>query len=217
MTRSLDVDEIARICNNIGKHVHARFPETPAWDLAQEVWLWVAEHEAEVLEWPSEVSGGLVETTGSTPRLYRRGYRVATAYAKRQRAARLGYEPQDEFYYSIGLLRRVLPLWLEELRTGALIIPDRDVVLDLERGWPLLRKENAALLREVFRRDKPFADMCQLLAQHYKITPDSIEKRVDRALGDLRRVLGGPSPYDGGRKAISNAQARAITAHQHEG
>jgi len=218
MSRELDVEEISRICDIIGRRVHGRFPETPAEDLSQEVWIWVAEHTDEVLEWTPERQEGLPDTTGSTPRLYRRGFRVATAYAKRERAALRGYEPRDEFWYSVGMLRKVLPLWFEERLTDTIVLPDRDIILDLNAGFALLSAEQSAVLRVMYEGDPEEQRTYDDIAGHWRITPQSAEKKVQRALQALQAALGGPNVYDNQRrKAISNAQARAITAHATDG
>lgn len=220
MSRELDIEEIDRICGIIGRRVHSRFPGTPAEDLSQEVWVWVAQHEEEVLEWTSERQEGLPDTTGSTARLYRRGFRVATAYARREKAAATGYEPHDEFWYSIGMLRRVLPLWFEERLPESpdkLIIPDRDIVLDLNVAFPQLSPEQSSVLRAMFEGDPEERRTYDDIADYWRVTSQSAEKKVQRALGALQELLGGPNPYEHpGRKAISNATARAITAQSFE-
>lgn len=205
MAEEYNVPEINRVAATIARKVCEQFPETQPDDIAQEVWEWTINH----LEWLKRWGEGWI------PKLYTSGYRIAYSYARRDRAARLGYEPRDEYFYSPGQLRKLLPLFFEE-RPIEPIIPDRDIVLDLQRGLGDLDPESYALLRLIYKGDLVEERMAALAAS-WGISPEAADKRVYRALKRLQKALGGPNPHDDwhGRTAISNAQAAAITRRQY--
>lgn len=68
-------------------------------DLRQECWLWVLEHKRRAVE--------LLDR--SEAYLIRRLRTVAERYARKQKAARCGYSPDDEAYYSISRIAELLP------------------------------------------------------------------------------------------------------------
>lgn len=205
--QELDVAEANEICWNVARRVAARFTHSTAEDLSQEIWLWIAGHQDEILAWPDEYR---------VQRLYRQGYHVARAYATRERAVCTGYEPQDEYFYRIGALRKILPLFYGEAH-DEIYVPDRDAVLDLERAFTKIDLASAVLLREVFGEDDA-EGRTKALAVVWEISEDAARMKVQRALKALQEALGGPDPYykpPARRPVLSNAQARALIGRQY--
>lgn len=209
LMETLDVEKANQVCWNVARHVQDTYPDSTLDDLSQQLWLWIVENQAEVLAWDGDEW---------TARLYRRGFRVCYALARRDRAAAFGYEPQDEYFYSLGALRRLLPLYFEERgpeEDGEFYVPDRDVAVDFEGAFTQLDGATAALLQYVYYGDDPEA-RTRALAATEACSLEAAQKRVSRALQRLRTALGGPNPYDHpGRAVLSNAQAAAITRRQY--
>lgn len=204
---TLDVEKANGAAWNIARKVGEKYPDSTVDDLSQEVWLWIVENQAEILTWEEE---------DWVRRLYRRGYRVANAAARRDRARYLGYEPRDEYFYSLTSLRKWLPFYYADgLDPEDQIMLDRDFKLDLDLALPDLDGETCALLRFVYDGDDPEGRTAALAASE-GIEVGSARKRVQRALGRLREALGGPSPYEHeGRQAMSNAKALTMTGRDY--
>jgi DNA-directed RNA polymerase specialized sigma24 family protein len=209
MGLELNTEEINQVARNVARNVVEDYPDSLADDLSQEVWLWAMSHMDALINWG----------VGWKPRFYRSAYRVAYAYARKDRAAAIGYEARDEYFYRVGQLRRMLPLyfaqaWLD--LDAELILPDRDAKLDLEAGLAALDPETYQLLVHIYDQDDPEA-RTQALAASLGVSYEAADKRVYRAVKRLQAALGGPSPHDEwtGRKAMTNAQAVSITRRQY--
>lgn len=202
---TLDVEKANKVCWSIARRASERFPPVSMDDISQVVWLWIVEHQLEILSWEEEKWLG---------RLYWHGYRQAYAYARRERAKIYGYEPQDEYFYRASTLRKLLPLYYGEAAEELeLAIPDRDVAMDIERGLTMVDVSTSTLLFQIFSEDDAVARTAALAAS-WDITEAAAQKKVQRALRGLQEALGGPDPYyegPGSRQAVSNARAQAET------
>lgn len=209
----------------VATQVKRAFPQVDRNDIRQEVWIWALENADKVEAWLEE---GGKRAHGS---LYTALRRAGTAYATREKAAIVGYDPDDLHYYSLAQLRELLPLCMDreawyltgvddENRTKSTVDPALgntrlamicDVRASLEAGSP----GDKHLLWTVFGLAKDEATYAEELG----ITEDALLHRVTRALQRVQKRLGGPNPlteYDGNRRAISNAQAQAITHNQED-
>jgi DNA-directed RNA polymerase specialized sigma24 family protein len=202
----LDVEKITHIARRAALSVTKLFPDSTVDDLSQEIWLWVMAHTHKLEEWGEEWEG----------KLWKTAFREALAVARRERAAIAGYEPRDEYFYRIGTLRKILPLFYGEAY-DEIIVPDRDAVLDLERAFTKIDVQAAALLYEVFGQDDA-EGRTKALAAAWEVSDDAARQKVQRALKKLQEALGGPDPYydpPERRVVISNAYAMAITGRQY--
>jgi hypothetical protein len=137
-------------------------------------------------------------------------------YRRAQRAGALGYSTDDEQFYSLGLLKALLPLYVDHgvtdtpprgrsqdsgrapsdgSETGGYLVAMIDIDVAMGRLTPYHRD----LLRryyglpqgdsgdELFKR--------QQMASSMGLTYDALRQRVNRALGALQDELGGASPW----------------------
>jgi len=207
----------------IATETKRRFPMLEREDIAQELWLWALEHDEKVQEWLGEGKRG-------EGRLAKSLRRRARAYAIREKAAVVGYEPEDNYFYSTGLLRELIPQaldresWAESgtaSETGKLsrttppseggnrIAMLADVRSALEAGT----ETDKELLWTHFGLQMDEEEHALVLG----VTVDTFRKRVNRAVQRVQRRLGGAKPdglYVGSRRAMSNAQALAMTRNQ---
>lgn len=151
------------------------------------------------------------------------------AFARCEKAERSGYEPDDEFYYTVPMLRELLPEMYD--RDDWATAPKSEVhgrntdpaegggmmavKADIQRAMDSLSSRELVFLALRFRDGMIYQD----IADHFEITEHGAEMAVNRALGRLRRTLGGSRPdygreYIGTRRVISNAAAIARTHGQ---
>ena len=153
-----------------------------------------------------------------------------SAFALHEKAARTGYDFEDVYFYSTGLLRELIPqaldrtLWVEPgvaNETGKLsrtAKPEEGgnrvaMLCDVRSGLESGSEADKELLWTTFGLCMPEDEHAMVLG----ITVEALRTRIHRAVQRLQRRLGGPKPdgpYVGTRRAISNAQAQAITRNQ---
>ena len=216
------MEEYGDVVQQVATETKRQFPIVERDDLVQEGWLWLAEHTEKLDEW-----GTGKGAMGRVAKALRRRLR---AYALKEKAAKTGYDFEDVYFYSTGLLRELIPqaldrtVWVEPgvaAETGKIsrtgdpaeggnrIAMLCDVRASLEAG----SEADKELLWTVFGLCMPEDEY----AMHLEITVEALRTRVHRAVQRVQRRLGGPKPdgpYVGTRRSISNAQAQAITRNQ---
>lgn len=170
-------------------------------DLTQEGWLWVLEHDEEVQKFCGEENVKLAA--------FRLGQRVGQAmdrYARKEKAAKGGYDPKDESFYGPTVISAVLPYVL----TGSMTPPQGSdektarvndpaeggtwmaTYLDVKHAWDKadLSADQRDLLIAYFRDDMSQAEIAETLG----IQQQAVAKRLKRAKLALVDKLGGPDP-----------------------
>lgn len=198
-------------------------------DIAQELRLWWIEHQRTVkryLESEERDERGKLQTALN---------REAEKYCRAIKAQVEGYKPDDEYFYTSGQVRELLPLVFKPELMVQDTQPDEGgriksgkpanegnnlqaMVQDVARGLEALSGEQRRLIEDVFL----FGETNDSLADRLEISVDAAKMRVQRAIDSLIRNLGGKSPYvdhdgPGNRHAISNAHAIALTGNQETG
>lgn len=158
--------------------------------------------------------------------------RAGVAFCTREKAAITGYDVDDLYYYSTGQIRELLPIVLDrESWIGTGVVADLGKITGT--GDPALGNNRLAMICDVRSALEACSDHDKRLlwtvfglrvddteyAMSLGITEDALRMRVVRALQRLQRHLGGPRPqelFQGRRKALSNAQAQAITRNQED-
>lgn len=175
-------------------------------DLTQECFLWLVEHYSKVLAWREEYSELHAER-----RVIKAMRNACEKYARKEKAQFDGYEPQDEFFYSIPVVADMLRLYLDPDR---LTMPGQDqgpkvsggtpaqeggnlmaMVADVGRAYEALPDHDKHLLHYVYGTGEP-ADNIGFLSTSWGITTGAADMRVRRVVGRLRERLGGGSPYE---------------------
>lgn len=207
---------------------HRRFGQwTERDDIAQELWVWVTRNETKVGNWMAEDNVGT---------LVRALQFEALHYCQREKAERSGYQPHDIAYWGHGEVESLLPAmfsyesWLEppqsEGRTQRAPAEGGNWIAslaDLARAYAEAPEDDRDLLYGIFGTQ----ETQHTIAQHLGVSDATVHNRKERALRRLHETLGGARPgdhcgserpceYVGSRRAMSGAQARAITANQYE-
>jgi len=151
-------------------------------DVQQEIFVWLySKGRKKVERW-------LANEPQQTTRVYRSMLDQGIRYAEREKAAKVGYNPDDVYWYTPGTVEGLMPLVLDDTfvqengHVGELITMVIDIrrVMTPDDYWYFANNDESA---------PDWRDRVQVL--------------INR--------LGGDRPYVGRRRAMSNAQAIAIT------
>jgi hypothetical protein len=230
----MDLKDLTPLINQTAASTHRAYN---AWvsfpDVAGHLWLWAVDNEDRVEDYLAREDGERIVRSILS--------KEARTYAIKERAVSSGYTPEDLTWYSPNMIRRILPDvfdhedWQSFQSSGnevkskpvASATGDRLAsILDVKKGVNSLPEDTVFILREHYGRGISI----DTLADELEILPDTLRKRLDRAVYAIRDALGGPRPTDPyeavngqfdtrakGRKAMSNAQANAITSNQWDG
>jgi RNA polymerase sigma factor (sigma-70 family) len=172
-------------------------------DLRQDLLVWVLRREEKVIEWL--VHEDKEEHDVGVRMLARALQRQADKYCRSKKAQALGYQLEDEAYYSPIVLSELLPfVWADVVDTrdgskpkvsgggnpaegGTYIIQ----LFDIRRGLEKLDPNDRLILQMKFYEQMTFADIATTL----DISDTTAHRKVDGALRRLNRHLGGQSPF----------------------
>lgn len=213
----LDVGAMQDLAGRAATAICKRIPGSSWDDLQQDGIVWMLSHEHKLIEWSEDPDQGMGKT-------YRSVYHELLDLAQKDKAARSGYHHLDNFYYSVPMLRRVLPLYyLDKLAessaelTEELDLPDRDAYLDIEMGLKKVTIAQRDALHRYFGEDRDLDEVVGEIMAEHECSYEAGRKRVDRTLAKLQDAIGGPAPSTHvGRKAVSNATARAATGNAYD-
>lgn len=139
--------------------------------------------------------------------------RKCARYAHKQKAAALGYRPEDLFFYSKRILREIIPVILESWESGDLYefeYSDRALWVDVDRGLRKLSPAELQIIKWAFHGDE------DTVAARLGISEGAASMRVSRLLDKIREGLGGENPAPR-RRSLSNAASQAMTRNQWDG
>lgn len=218
----MDVDSIVQ---QVATETKRQFHMVEREDIVQELWLWVAERPHKIEEWDAQGKNG-------PRRLAVALRRRARAYATAEKAVITGYDVADLYWYSTAQLREMLPMALDRDTWSEPGVSTETGKLS-RTSAPNEGNNRLAMLCDVRAalETRSEADK-ELLWTHFGlgldedehalslgITVEALRTRLHRAVVRLQKALGGPKPeglYVGTRRAVSNAQAVAMTRNQED-
>ena len=175
-------------------------------DLQQELWIWVVMHTRKLEQWQEEHHPKSVE------RLLAKSLRNAgEKYCRKEKASQTGYEVDDEFFYSLGMVTDMLQLhfdpdWREPRAITLGTTPSgkpasegwnlQAMVADVGMAYEKLSTADQRLLEFVYGQGDPHDNIAALALDWGGITWNAADHRVRRVLGRIRAQLGGPRPYE---------------------
>jgi len=138
--------------------------------------------------------------------------RIAEKYARKEKAARSGYQPGDEVFYQSVTLATLLPFVIASILDGTVLEPAQEMVIDGQPRGSSSPAEGGALLatlmdiKQKFAQLEPDDKQILTLRYHEQLTlaqigavlechPTTADRRCDHALRALLNLLGGRSPY----------------------
>lgn len=161
-------------------------------DIVQELWCWACgRDDVDSLEGPA---------LGTALR------DVAERYCRREKAARSGYRPADEAFYTLPVLRELIGAAgagpatrrgvddssVKASRRGAAgpSMEYETMIMDVVAGMAGLSAEDRWLLVSIYQHGTTYADM----AVQMETTEDQVNNATARAIRRLQRALGGRKP-----------------------
>jgi DNA-directed RNA polymerase specialized sigma24 family protein len=138
--------------------------------------------------------------------------RVAERYVRKEKAAKSGYQTNDEAYYESATLGQLLPFVIASVIDGTVLEQAQEMIkdgqpkgssspaeggnllanlIDIKRGYLKLEQEDQAILR--LRYHENFT--LQQLAQVLECAVSTADRRCDKSLRRLQDNLGGVSPW----------------------
>lgn len=224
MNRTLPDESLAFIAQ-AANEVRRKYPMVGLEDLQQEAALWVLSHPGKVKEFLADEN----EKRGEAM-LYKSLRRELVRYAREEKAHQAGYRPQDEAFYTAAQLEdELLPaLWDREAWSTGPIGQEgggRSATLASERGnwmaslvdageaFARLNEGDQLVIEQLFRYGAKQRDVARYLG----VTESTMSERIDKILRRMVEHLGGARPEGyPKRKAMSNAQAQAVTSKDYE-
>jgi DNA-directed RNA polymerase specialized sigma24 family protein len=217
------MEEYTGLVQQIATEVKRSFPMVERDDIVQELWLWMASNPDKLERWADDGKRG--EKFLATA-LRRRG----RAFGVVEKAGIVGYDLDDLYWYSTGQLRELIPLAFDRgMWAESGVAPEE--AGGSRQSRPSEGNNKLAILCDVRSSLEAGSEADKLLlwthfglgmdedehAMTLGITLENLRTRVHRAVVRVQKRLGGPrpeGPYQGTRRAMSNAQAQAITRNQ---
>lgn len=139
--------------------------------------------------------------------------RVAERYARKEKAARSGYQTGDEAFYQSATLGKLLPFVIASILDGTVLEPAQEMILDGQPKGSSSPAEGGALLATLMDIKSKFAELSpedkQILTLRYheqmtlaqiggvlQCHPTTADRRCTHALRALIDLLGGGSPWN---------------------
>lgn len=210
-TKPLTQEEVDKALATAVKRVLSRFyGYVEREDLIQVARLALLEHPKKFSSWQQK---------GEYLNIHSELHRVCAKYAHKEKADKLGYRPEDLFFYSKKSLREHIPAILESWEADdhfEFEYSDRAMWLDIEAALKELSQSEYQILWWAFKGDPQDTSGTSTVAKHLNLSETAAASRIDRVLNKLREQLGGDNPWHT-RKAKSNAAARAELGNQWDG
>ena len=198
------VPSVARsISNRYGKWVSKD-------DIKQECYLWAAVR----IEWVNEQLNEPEpnQRKHNEQKLAWQMMRNAERYARKEKAARSGYQTGDEIFYQSATLAKLLPFVIASIIDGTVLEPAQEMILDGQPKGSSSPAEGGALLATLMDIKNNFVALSAedrrilILRYHEQMTLAQIgnilechattaDRRCDHAMRALIDLLGGKSPW----------------------
>lgn len=138
--------------------------------------------------------------------------RVAERYARKEKAAKVGYQVGDEAFYESATIAQLLPFVISSiienkpLEQGQQLVDDGQpkkpsapaesgnflaILIDIKRGYLLLDLEDREILSKRYFEEHTLEQMAQFL----ECAISTADRRVEKTLEKLQDKLGGVSPW----------------------
>lgn len=198
------------LANVAGASVARQFkPYADTDDLIQEIRVYILTHPNLAEELEQAYGNGKEETRWTARRIMARLRRYAERYARKEKAAQLGYKPGDEFFYDNTMIAQLMPAALAFDDTAELIVEKIDdgqprkpsapaeggnliaMIMDIKRIYDRLPEDDQIVLEQYYGKEMTFVQ----LAEAWNISKSTAERRVKDLIRHINRELGGPSPW----------------------
>lgn len=201
----LSVEEILKAKQSAVRSVRNKFWGYAEWEDLMQV------AELALLESPQKFTR--LTEAGNYTGVWQEFNRKCVQYAQKQKAAALGYRPEDLFFYSKKVLRELIPVILESWNSGdkyEFEYNDRALWIDIEHALQDMSAADLQIIRWAFQDDEDRVSL------KLGISEGAASMRVSRLLDKIREGLGGQNPTPL-RRSLSNAASQAALRNQWDG
>lgn len=194
-----DVEDLGATAAYIASYLKRSFPMVDREDILQEIHMWIASHEDKIEEYLDQGKLGQNKLSKS---MRHAGIR----FCQKEKAAYLGYETRDLYYYDLALIKTTLPLiWDDE----AWVNPPKPVeeakvkhrapaegnnyaatLADVSRAVSRLPLADKEMLRMLYAEGSTIKEVAEVL----DLTISATNSRLNRAVKKIQTVLGGEYP-----------------------
>lgn len=197
------LDEFTPMVFQIAKEYGRKYQMVDAFDIQQECWLWFVSHPNKVREWKK------LEDQKDATRLFARSLRnAAHDYCVKEKAARQGYETEDNFWYTKQLIKILLPAAISndwkrveklssEVRSTKSPSESGDWMAhaaDVRKAFQKLSDKDRALVFAFYVKDAD-GDSLHKDFGGEKVSANATMMQANRALNKMVKHLGGFAPY----------------------
>lgn len=201
-------ESIIAAVSSVSRQLRSRYRDFVEFeDVQQELYIWYLKNHRKVTKWEQEYHPKSVQ------RLVAKSLRNAgEKYCRKEKAAQTGYEPDDEFFYTIPMVADMLQLYFDPdwREPKGVEMTDKTssgkpaqegwnlqaMVADVGRAYEALPPSDQALLSFVYDGTRMVRDAITQLSLEWEVTPNAADHRVRRVVGRIRAKLGGPRPYE---------------------
>lgn len=196
---------------SVARTIHRRYKTHVEFDdIKQELIAWamtrVADHTEDLME-PIEE-----RRRHNEQRIAWQMKRAGERYARKEKAAKSGYQTNDEAYYETPKLGMLLPFVIASILDGTVLEQAQEMIndgqpkgasspaeggnllanlIDIKKGYLQLEQDDQMLLR--LRHHERFT--LQQIAQVLECAISTADRRCDKSLRRLQDNLGGASPW----------------------
>lgn len=209
---SFIIDQVREIVAGISTVIYNKYRNyVERSDIKQECWLWAMSRESYITE--------QLDTT-LTPEEYERSkrrigwqmLRAAERYARKEKAIKSGYQPNDEAYYETATIAQLLPFVISNILEGTILEQAQDILndgmpkgtstpseggnllaalLDIKRAYLKLDENDSKILQYRYHLNLTLAQIGEALG----CATSTADRRCDHALRALQDLLGGETPF----------------------
>ena len=196
-------DDYLSMVRLIAYQLKRQFPKVDPKDTEQELWLWFVKHPNKFAEWtqlPKKDSNYLLAASLRN---------AGRAFCIKENAAISGYNPNDLFFYSKVIIKRLLPSALgedseqlrkffsAEIKTMKAPSESGDWMAyhaDIQKAFASLSEEDQLLVRTYYIEDKDTKTLHAEAGGDRK-TSKATAMAANRALNRMVKYLGGKAPF----------------------
>ena len=179
-------------------------------DLVQELQIYVLQRPQLLTDLETAYTVSKDETKWVARKLMARFRRHIEKISRREKAAKLGYQMGDEFFYDTALIATLLPVALQFETQGAVLVNQIDdgtprkppvpseggnvlgMVIDVRAAYELITDDEQLLLEQRYGKDPLILSD---IAIAWNVSDSTIDRRIQVALRKIIDNLGGPSPW----------------------
>jgi DNA-directed RNA polymerase specialized sigma24 family protein len=179
-------------------------------DLVQELQIYVLQRPQLEKDLDAAYEVSKDETKWVARKFMARFRRHIEKIARKEKAAKLGYQMGDEFFYDTALIATLLPVALQFETQGAVLVNQIDdgtprkppvpseggnvlgMVIDVRAAYELITDDEQLLLEQRYGKDPLILSD---IAVAWNVSDSTIDRRIQVALRKIIDNLGGPSPW----------------------